>query len=203
MKAPLLFLTKFLCISLALFVVWQPVSNAYLTTLTPAANGLCRAAGYPVRMEASDADLLNVYRFESGEFRLWASNPDVVFLNLIVLVGLFGALGLSNFRSWIARLGVGLGLLWITHVIHFVLLAYTGIFKYLRTMAQVHNVPTPELQTLAEAADRFFPYSQAVRLNLFLDFWRNWGMLAFAFLLWLVLNRRDLYHLMQRQKPNE
>ena len=192
MKAPLLFLARFLGISLVLFVVWGPVSALYLSCVTPVVNGIGRVAGYPVHLEPVGNELLNVFQLDSGELRLWANNPDVVFLNLIVLLGLFGAYTYGRLRLWLGRLAAGLALLWVSHVVHLGLLSYVAAFRYLRRMANIHDSPTPELLDLAEAADRFFPYHLSVRVNLALDFWRNWGMLAFAFLIWIVLNRREL-----------
>ena len=201
MKAPLLFLAKFLTVSLAMFVVWKPVSGAYLALVIPAVNVVCRIAGHPVRVGASGQEMVNIYGLERGEFNLWAGNPDVVYLNLIVLVGLFGAFGPPTFRQRIGRLCAALGLLWITHVIHFYLLSYVGIWRYLRGVVRTQGELSPELQALGEWAARVFPHSQSMLLNLTLDFWRNWGMLAFAFLLWLALNGRDLRILGAGRKP--
>ena len=67
MKAPLLFLAKFLAVSLAMFVVWKPVSGAYLALVIPAVNVVCRIAGHPVRVDASGQEMVNIYGLERGE----------------------------------------------------------------------------------------------------------------------------------------
>ena len=200
-RPALLFLTKFLAFSLALFAVWKPVANAYLTLTLPAVNAVCRTAGRPVRVQASGREMVTIYTLDRGEFTLWAGNPDVVFLNLIVLVGLFGAFGPLALRRRIGRLGLALAVLWITHVAHFCLLSYTAIWEYLRGMLRAQGALSAGQQALAEWAARAFPHGQSMPLNLALDFWRNWGMLAFAFLLWLALNGRDLRTLGMGGRP--
>lgn len=188
MKRPLLFLIKFMAVSVILFALWKPFAAHYAPSLVPAVNALYRLAGHPVRIDLQDGQLASVYDLKTGPIRLWIGNHDVVFLNVIVLAGLFGALGALNIRRNTLRMALSFFALWVTHVLHLYFWAYAGLWQYVRGMAATPDALSADALPMVEAASEIFPsYAYMMWLAMGLDFWRNWGMMAFAFLVWFAL----------------
>lgn len=179
-----IFSIKFLAASLLFFLIWDPFTYIYARSLTPVANLIATLTHHPVQLQIIQGQMALTYLVNNKPFHIYLGNQDVVYLNIIILTSLFIASGLTrSWRYWISAFG----LLYMSHIIHFHILSYVGIWRYFRHVASSPDQLSPHLHLAAEAASQFLPdYAHMTQLNLILDFWRNWGMMALAFIIWFL-----------------
>ena len=190
LRAPLLFLGRFLLASTLLSLVWNLFSSSYLATVIPAVNGLFSLDGSFIRLEQYRQTLLLVYQAVEGEpLRLRFTGHEMVYLNSVAAMAVFAAVPASR-TGWKLRWVAGVAaLFWLAHVFSF----YTG--GHIAFWDYCAQLPVEKMRELSTPGKEGFPPGVEWIFRSLFGLWNTWGGPALIVTLWLFATQhyRDLY----------
>ena len=175
------FIFSFLIIAGVLTALWKFISIPYLYLLVLIAKPVWSFFDYPVQLVIKDNLLKFVYTNISTEpISFSVFQADEIYLNLVLLIALFGATWITLKKKLISQALISAGVLFIIHEIVLFAYSFSTIREYVKSAA-------PDIQSiLLPYVNQFFPDSTAGYFDHFLFQWNAWGWDVLPLLLWLI-----------------
>ena len=174
------FILYFLGISAVLVGFWKLIAIAYLYLLAGIAKPVWSLFGYPVQLVIKDNILHFVYiKISQEPISFSVLKADEIYLNLVLIAGLFGASYLTSRKKILRDAIISLGILFVIHEFILFIYSYTNIWEY------IGSAETEIQETLTPAILMFFSSSTANNLNYILFHWNTWGWDVIPLMLWL------------------
>ena len=192
MRIPILFLSKFVLVSVVLFAFWEPISKGYLIVLSAFTNAVVGLFTANVHFEVRDGLFVVYHGIAKKDVTFLAQDYDAIYFNMVITVALFAATPGLQLLQKIKYTAIALPLLFLSHVFLLYMVSYTCIWSYINGLIASRGRDAPQVQILLRTVDALFPLKRGFLFLRLFDLWTNWGRLAVPFLIWLIFVQRQL-----------
>jgi len=177
---PFRFILIFFVISGILLILWKIISILYLYLLVAIASPIWNFCDYPVQMVIRDHILHFIYRALNQEpLTFIVYKVDEIYLNLVLVLALFGATWLTLKKKILCSFIFSLGILFVIHELVLYAYSYTHIWEF------AHNLDPNLQKKFITIISHLFSKTAANFLNHFLSHWNAWGWDVIPLILWL------------------
>lgn len=182
------FLLCFLALSGILVILWKFIEILYLNALVIVARPIWSVFQYPVQAVIQDKVLHFLYRGLGNEpLSFGVFKSDEIYLNLVMLLALFGAAKLTIKQNILRSLVYSVCILFVIHEFILFAYSYTHIWGFIETQ----DISIQE--KLMPLISQRFSKSAANFLDTILYHWNTWGWDVVPLILWIGGTYKSVY----------